>query len=218
MKKEINGITINYEKIGAGKPLLFIHGNGGDYHTFDVLAESLKDEFSVYLLDSRNHGQSSMTSSFHYMDMAVDVVSFIRSMNLKDVSLFGFSDGGIVGLMMASFYPSVLSHLMIAGANLFPSGLKKNELKIMTEEYEKSKNPYLKMMIDEPNLSNQDLNRIHIPTLVLAGEYDVIRKNHTMKIHRQIPNSKVEICTGMNHDNYITNSTYLKTLIIQFCK
>jgi len=40
--------------------------------------------------------------------------------------------------------------------------------------YEKTKNPYLKMMIDEPDLLDKDLNNIKIPTLVLAGEYDVL--------------------------------------------
>jgi pimeloyl-ACP methyl ester carboxylesterase len=86
------------------------------------------------------------------------------------------------------------------------------------EEYEKTKNPYLKMMIDEPDLSDKDLNKINIPTLVLAGEHDVIRRNHTMKIHRQIPNSKVRIFPLMNHDNYITNTSELKSILIEFIK
>ena len=218
MKIEINGIHLNYEKIGIGKPLIFIHGNGENHHTFDVLAESLKNEFTMYLIDSRNHGESSMTDSFHYMDMANDVVCFIKALNLVDVSLFGFSDGGIVGLMMASFYPGSISKLVVAGANLFPSGLKKNELNLMIKEYEKTKNPYLKMMIDAPDLLDKDLHNIKIPTLVLAGEFDIIRRNHTMKIHRQIKHSKVQIIPLMNHDNYISNTTYLKSILIAFCK
>jgi pimeloyl-ACP methyl ester carboxylesterase len=218
MKIEINGIHLNYEKIGIGKPLIFIHGNGENHHTFNVLAESLKSEFTMYLIDSRNHGESSMTDSFHYMDMANDIVCFINALNLIDVSLFGFSDGGIVGLMMASFYPGSISKLVVAGANLFPSGLKKKEMDLMISEYEKTKNPYLKMMIDEPDLLDKDLNNIKIPTLVLAGEYDVVRRNHTMKIHRQIKHSKVQIFSLMNHDNYIANTTYLKSILIEFCK
>jgi len=218
MKIEVNGIILNYEKIGIGKPLIFIHGNGGNYHTFDVLAQSLKNDFTIYLVDSRNHGESSMTDSFHYKDMAFDIVCFINALNLVDVSLFGFSDGGIVGLMMASFNPGTIQKLIVAGANLYPSGLKKNEVILMISEYEKTKNPYLKMMIDEPDLLDKDLHKIKIPTLVLAGEYDVIRRNHTMKIHRQIKHSKVQIFPLMNHDNYITNTVYLRSILIEFCK
>lgn len=218
MKIKVNGISINYEKLGAGKPIIFIHGNSGNLHTFDKLASALKEQFTIYLIDSRNHGESSMTTSFHYMDMAHDMVCFIRALDLKDVSVFGYSDGGIIGIMMASFYPNVLSKLIVAGANLYPEGLKKNELLMMKNDYDKTKNPYLKMMIDEPHFSDKDLNRIQIPTLVLAGEHDVIRLNHTKKIHHQIPNSELIICKSMNHGNYIENSAYLRTILIEFCK
>ncbi|MDF2869974.1 MAG: hypothetical protein K0R05_1549 [Anaerocolumna sp.] len=61
MLLDINNTTIFYEKSGTGSPLLLLHGNGGDHFMFDCLTSKLKEYFTVYGVDSRNHGQSAKT-------------------------------------------------------------------------------------------------------------------------------------------------------------
>ena len=216
MKIKVNGIQLNYEKIGMGKPLILLHGNGEDHHIFDELALTLKDKFTLYLVDSRNHGLSSITRSFHYEEMAEDVHAMTVQLKLSEVSIFGFSDGGIIGLILASKYPDSYEKMIIAGANLNPTGLKKTVLNSMKEEYEIEKNPYLKLMLEEPNISNSDLDRIIIPVLVLAGEKDVVHRNHTYNIHRALKKSKLLILKQRLHGDYVVHSIELEMIIKDF--
>ena len=55
-------------------------------------------------------------SEFHYSDMAEDVKCFIEALKLEKPVLYGFSDGGIVGLLVVSTYPGLLSRLIVSGA------------------------------------------------------------------------------------------------------
>jgi pimeloyl-ACP methyl ester carboxylesterase len=58
---QVNGTALFYEKSGAGSPVILLHGNGEDHHIFDALAAKLESGFTVYSVDSRNHGQSEKT-------------------------------------------------------------------------------------------------------------------------------------------------------------
>ena len=53
MIAHVNGIDIFYEKTGSGRPLVMVHGNSEDHTIFDKAADLLKDDFTVYCVDSR---------------------------------------------------------------------------------------------------------------------------------------------------------------------
>ena len=108
MIAEVNGIRLFYEKTGQGRPLVMVHGNGEDHTIFDEAVRELRQDYTCYCLDSRCHGKSTDTAELHYRDMATDVILFIRALGLKDVIFYGFSDGGIIGLMAASRCEQIL--------------------------------------------------------------------------------------------------------------
>ena len=97
---EVNGIRLFYETVGEGRPLVMLHGNGEDHTIFAEAAELLGERFACYLLDSRGHGQSTPVSELHYADMAEDLVAFLDELDLRDVTVYGFSDGGIITLRL----------------------------------------------------------------------------------------------------------------------
>ena len=141
MNIKVNGITLEYSKEGTGEPLILLHGNGEDHHIFDKLAEKLKEKFTVYAIDSRNHGKSSMTDDFSYETMAEDIFSFINALEPGGVSLVGFSDGAVISLFLALKYPDIIKKMALLGVNLKPSDFKKNCYEYVKKEYEKTKNP-----------------------------------------------------------------------------
>ncbi|MFH0767046.1 MAG: alpha/beta hydrolase [Bacillota bacterium] len=216
MKINLGGIELFYEKIGVGKPLLFLHGNGEDHHIYDCLAKALSTSFTLYLIDSRGHGKSTDTIELHYPDMAEDIYFFIKKLNLKEVSLFGFSDGAIIGLLLASKYPNILIRMIVAGGNISPEGIKCHTLKNMKKEFAQSNSQFVKMMLDEPNITLFELDKIEIPTMIISGQNDVIKRYHTKLIHRHIKNSTLHILLNHTHDSYVSNSDYLKDLIAHF--
>ena len=101
MKITVGDVELNYEVIGSGDPLIMVHGNSEDHTIFTEAAEVLKDHYTCYLVDTRSHGKSSKVKQLHYRDMAQDYMEFIKALNLKNVTFFGFSDGGILGLLIS---------------------------------------------------------------------------------------------------------------------
>lgn len=210
---EINGMKLFYEKQGSGPPLILLHGNGEDHHIFDEAAEALACQWTVYRPDTRGHGQSEKAGELHYMDMAQDVIGFIKTMGLEKPILYGFSDGGITGILTAVMEPELLSGLIISGANLQPRGLKPLYhwfFKLMSLF---SQRPALILMLTEPDIHRSDLQKIRIPVYVTAGEKDMIREPHTRFIAENIQNSRLSILEGEKHGSYVIHSMKLTELI-----
>lgn len=212
----VNNININYEVYGEGRPIILLHGNSESHKVFDKLIDRLKRDYKVYAIDSRCHGKSENAKSISYELMAQDVISFIKKLDIEKPVLYGFSDGGIVGLLIAIAEPDILSKLIISGANIHPSGLGNINLFIYKIGYLFSKNKLVKMMISEPDITTQQLNSIKIPTYVLAGERDIIKPAHTKLIADNIPNSTLEIIPNENHGSYIVHSDKIYHIIKKY--
>lgn len=206
---QLNGQILYYEKTGEGKPVILLHGNGETHTIFDALIPKLSRRYEVYAIDSRGHGQSADAAKLHYEDMAEDVAEFARALALRSPALYGFSDGGIVGLIAASKYPGLFSALAVSGANLTPSGLKFLPRLGMRLKYLKKKSPLLRLMLKEPHISKEDLSKITVPVLVTAGSKDIIKKRETKKIASQIPGATLKIMYGETHASYVVHSDKL---------
>lgn len=213
----VNGIKLFYEVRGAGKPIILLHGNGLTHNIFNRLIKPLSGQFTVYAVDSRGHGKSSKVNEFNYSDMAEDVIEFIDTFALRNVTLYGFSDGGIISLLVASKAPELIDKLIVSGANTSPDGTKEGWLRLFRAIYGLTKNNKYKMMLEQPNISNEQLAKITADTLVLAGQFDLIREEHTRNIVSHIPNSTLTILKGESHGSYIVYRKKLLPIIIKFC-
>lgn len=96
------------------------------------------------------HGQSEKVKEYHYQDMANDIKDFIKQLNLKKVTLMGSSDGAIIGLLASSDEPELIENLILAGVNVKPNGVIDEVYQDMKRQYQKTKNPLIKLMLEEP--------------------------------------------------------------------
>lgn len=213
MKMDVNGIELFYEKEGSGPPLILLHGNGEDHHIFDEAAALLTREWTVYRLDSRGHGQSSRVKELHYEDLAGDVISLIQGLGLEAPVLYGFSDGGIAGLLTALRAPTLLSGMVISGANLQPRGMKGLFYWMFRVLNLFRRKPEWDMMLTEPSIRKSDLQTIAVPVYVTAGERDMIRESHTKFIAEHIPESRLNILEGETHGSYVVHTEKLVKII-----
>ena len=216
MDIHVNGVQLYYEKIGTGEPVIFVHGNQEDHQIFFELAHAIKDQYTCYLFDSRNHGKSTITDMFDYKVMAEDYIQAIDRLTLTSPYFLGYSDGGIIGLMIALQRPQLLRKMMICGANINPLGIVKNARNQLQHDVKRTKNPYLKMMLDQPNISFNSLTNISIPTMVIAGEFDVIQRRHTIAISNHLQRSKLMIIEKKHHDDYLVHRDDLNDVISDF--
>lgn len=216
MKIHVNDVDLFYEKTGSGQPFILTHGNGENHEIFDRIIDLLSKKFCVYAIDTRGHGNSSKTNEYNYQDIADDFVEFIKQIGLVKPVFYGFSDGGIAGIIMASQHRDLLDKLIISGANTTPRGLKYKWLLLIRIIYFFTRNKKIKMIISQPNISDCELRKIKTPTLVLAGQKDMIKEKHTLNIAEQIQNSKLKIIEGENHGSYIIHSGKLFEIIKDF--
>ena len=213
MMIDVNGVSLYYEVCGSGRPLILLHGNGEDHHIFDKGIEQLKSRFTCFAVDSRDHGQSSLCSELHYSDMADDMIAFMDKLNLENVLFYGFSDGGIVGLL-AAMKTDRITTLVTSGANVTPDGVKPMLKRFMRFMNRFSLDSKISLMLNEPHITEEDLRKIHAKTLVLAGEKDLVTDSETKFIAAGIPGAKLRFIKGEGHGSYIVNSTkFVKYLI-----
>lgn len=216
MNINVNNANLYYEIYGHGTPIILVHGNSETHQIFDVLINKLKDNYKVYAIDSRCHGKSENTERISYDLMAEDIIEFIKKLKINEPIFYGFSDGGIIGLLIAIKETKLLSKLIISGANLTPNGMSKSMLIISKILYFLTKNKLFRMMIQEPNITIKDLEKINIPTYVLAGEKDIIKESHTRLIAENIRNSTLEIIPKENHSSYIIHSEKIYNIIKKY--
>jgi pimeloyl-ACP methyl ester carboxylesterase len=213
MYLDVNETTLYFEKFGCEQPpLILLHGNGESHEIFNELVPLLTDRYTVYAIDSREHGQSERNYpllELHYTDMAEDIAQFIQKLKLDKPTICGFSDGAILTLMLGYTYPELCGKLVICGANANPKGLKKSVLLKMKAEYMIHRDAKFKMMLTEPHIFRKDLQRIQSEVTVLAGEKDMIRRHHTEAIAAVIPHSDLHILSGEDHCSYVVHNTKL---------
>lgn len=210
--------TLFYEVTGQGQLLLLIHGNGEDHSIFDKAVAVLKDHFRVYALDSRGHGQSFPVDVYHYQDMAEDVRQFITGLALEKPILCGFSDGGILGLLLASQYPDLLGGVIACGVNTRPEGIRPFWLMLFRLMYRFNRSPLFRLMLTEPDISSDQLSKITCPVLVTGGSRDMISPKHLEEVARQIPGARLCILSGEGHGSYIIGSEKIAQIVLDFVR
>lgn len=218
MQVHANGIDIYYEEEGEGLPILLLHGNGEDHTIFDRLVWYLQEDHKVFSIDTRGHGKSGKVESFHYSDMAEDVAALITELGIKRPILYGFSDGGIVGLMLAAKYPDMLSGLIASGPNLTPKDVKLSARLPMRLVNVFKRDPLVELMIREPNITDADLLKIRVPVLITIGENDIITASRAEHIAEKVSDGRAIVVPGESHSSYIVHSDKLFPLITGFIK
>ena len=211
---KVNDINLYYEVKGEGQPLMMVHGNSETHEIFDVASEVLKDYYKVYLIDSRDHGQSDKVKELHYDDMADDMVKFMEELDLKDVVYYGFSDGGIIGLL-AAMKTDRISRMVLSGANMTVNGVKPALKLLIKVLYFFTKDQKMEMMLREPDIKPEDLKKISIPVSVVAGEKDMVTYEKTKLIADSIPEAKLRIIPKAGHGSYIVHKKDIADIILE---
>lgn len=214
----IRGFKMYCETYGSGKPLLLIHGNGGSIQSFENNIPYFAKKYKLIIADSRAQGKSTDTNdSLSFEMMADDESAFLDSMHLDSVFVLGWSDGGIVALLLAMRHPDKVIKLAATGANLWPDstaivpavwmdGKKQYDAdKDNILNTPKEKNDWKLFMLDwlQPDIALSDLKQIQCPALIMAGDHDVIRTEHILQIYQNIPNAYLWILPNSSHSTLV---------------
>lgn len=218
----LDDAKIYYEEYGIGEPLILLEGNNGSISDFHNQIPFLSKQFRVIALDTRAQGKSLdfAEKDYGYEKLADDLFQIVKQLKLQKVNILGWSDGGITGLIFTSQNSNLVNKLITIGANTNPNGVKEELLLSIKERYENTDDEKekrrLNLMINYPNISDNDLQKIKNPVLVIAGDNDEIKLEHTKKIAKKIENSKLQIIQNSTDNVPFDQPEILNNKILNF--
>ncbi|WP_339875953.1 alpha/beta fold hydrolase [uncultured Algoriphagus sp.] len=107
-------MELNFKKLGTGKPLIILHGLFGSADNWFSISKELKDIFTLYLIDQRNHGDSPQSDEWNYQVMVEDLKEIMDNEGLEKAFLMGHSMGGKTAMNFALKYSDKVEKLIVA--------------------------------------------------------------------------------------------------------
>jgi len=219
---------------GPGEPVLLLHGGLSDSELLlDPLGPPLADRFRVVAFDRRGHGRTADTDApFHYDDMVTETIAAIETVIRGRAHLVGWSDGGIIALLVALRRPDLVRSLVVIGTNYhyegtMPTGTGSGPPKFIRDRYaERSPDgdehfavvakKSFAMFATEPTLTTDDLRKISAPTLVMVGDDDLTPLAHTASLYESLPTSQLAVIPGASHAVVIEKPEVVAQVIKDF--
>lgn len=230
-----------YATAGIGHTLVLLHGGAGDGTQFASQVPDFERHARLVIPDLRAQGRTSDAEGpLSYHEMAEDVIALLDHLHVHRFDVMGWSDGGIVGLDLAIHHPERVRHLVTLGANFRPDGLNPTDVEWMEHadagsfgpathleyvrlapdpsHYVIAMNKILEMWRTEPQFTVAELRSIRAKTLIVAGEHDLIRPEHTRSLAAAIPGAKLWIVPGASHSAMQQEPELVNRTVLKFLK
>ena len=224
----------NYEWEHEGEAVVLLHGGLSKTSSWDYLVvPALEDEFHVFAYDRTGHGfTGDQKGSLHFEFQAQEAVAYLDDVVKEPAHLIGYSDGGIIALLVAIARPDLVKSIVAIGANFhYSAPLSDFEDAFVSEEDQAEYNlispdapgTLLEKIIrmnqiwkTEPDISVDDIASIQCPVLVMAGDDDVIKHEHTISLYEALPLGQLAILPGTSHGLVKEKPALMMAIIMQF--
>lgn len=232
---ELSGISMWYDVRGQGDPCLLLHpgGAGVDSRALDPTVDGLAQVFRCYTPEQRAHGRTPDAGGpLGYGVMAADTIEFIERFIGQPVHLMGCSDGAVVALEVARRRPGLVRRLVFAAGVFHHDGWEKGVLDGEPPEflrqsygelspdglghYEVVVGKLAAMHAAEPALSEADLRRIAVRTLIMVADDDEVRFEHAIAMYRSLPDAEFAVVPGTSHGLLVEKPGLCNMLMTEF--
>ncbi|HUP54792.1 MAG TPA: alpha/beta hydrolase [Methylomirabilota bacterium] len=205
-------IEMYVEVEGAGPDIVLLHGGGGRAGDLAGLRAHLRAGHRLIVPEQRAHGRTADVGELTYAQMAVDTAALLDAMEVRDADLVGWSDGGIVAMMLARDRPDLVRHVVAIGANVNADGAP-NPISDENTAWLENATPAdldFEMSVDAkarlltmwkagPEITVDDLRRITRPVLLISGDRDVVTLEHTVAMYHALPDARLSVIAGADH-------------------
>lgn len=238
---DAGGVHTYYEVAGTGEPLILLHGGFCTVETFGAQTPALAEQYQIYVPERRGHGRTpDVEGPITYENMAQDTIAFMEALGISSAHLVGWSDGAVVGLLVALQRPDLARKLVLIGQAMNQDGVSpegKSQLSNMTQqdippmlrELYDSASPdgadhfgvvfdkLHQLLMTEPNIELTELERLSIPTLVLVADDDIgSTVEYAATMQRALPHSQLAVVPGTSHASLMEKPELVNRLILDF--
>jgi len=128
-------MQLSYLKSGKGKPLIILHGLYGSADNWHTIGKTLSADFTVYIVNQRNHGDSPHHHVHTYDAMSEDLFEFFNNHGIEKALIIGHSMGGKTAMSFALKYPYLIEKLIVV--DIAPGSYNEAERKNISEIHSK---------------------------------------------------------------------------------
>jgi pimeloyl-ACP methyl ester carboxylesterase len=215
------GARIWYSTVGSGPAVVLLHGALGNSADWGYQVRALVDaRYRVVLIDNRGRGRSTIGAALlSYELMSEEVLAVMDALNIEQAAVVGWSDGAIIGLVLAITHPSRVTSVFAFAGNMDLDGVKPDapsdpkvgrvfrragedyaRLSDTPGEFRAMSRLVGEMMKTQPNYSPQELAGIRTRVAIVIGENDeFIKSEHAEYLARSIPDAKLIVLPGVSH-------------------
>jgi pimeloyl-ACP methyl ester carboxylesterase len=172
--------------------------------------------------------------------MARDTIAFLDALGLPSAHFVGWSDGAVVGLLVALHRPDLVRRLVMVGQNVNPAGLVPEAAEMMKLDKMPDVLPPMlrdlyaavspdgpdhwgvvvdkvwQMIKTEPNIALAELEKVSAPTLVVVADHDFVTVEHAQAMHRALPDSRLEVVPDATHGLPMEKPDVLAQLVLDY--
>jgi pimeloyl-ACP methyl ester carboxylesterase len=224
-----NGLDIGYDVVGAGPPLVLLHGATSlGREDFAAQLPSMSKAFLVHMPDARGHGRThwDVADGFDADWLVEDLAAFADALGLDSFHLLGFSMGGMTALQFGARRPERLRTLIVVGITTLREPRASVGRRQMDPERILAREPEFAAILArrhdagqgagawrrllpaiaadiaaQPLLSPAELHGIDCPAMVVCGDRDpFVPPEHAAGLARQLPNGRLFVVPDCGHE------------------
>ncbi|HET6823991.1 MAG TPA: alpha/beta hydrolase [Anaerolineales bacterium] len=249
----VNGLEMYYEIHGEGQPLVLLHGAFSAIGTsFGKILPGLAERRQVIAFELQGHGRTAdIDRPLTIEGMMEDVAAALPQLGIEQADVFGYSSGASVALHLATRHPNLLRKLVLMSVSYTLSGVHPGlmeglgEMKPEMMHGSPWHDEYMRIAPrpeDFPRLfekksqmdrqirdfSEEEVRGIKAPTLLIIGDSDLIRPEHSVEMFRLLgggvfgdtpaglPNSQLAILPGTSHVSIVDRADWIVPMVNEF--
>lgn len=236
----VHGTKIYYEEYGSGTPLLLLHQGLGSIENLSGIIPELSKHFRIIAPDAPGHGRSEQADTLSGELLAAYCSELINQLQLDSAYVMGWSMGGNTALLLAANRPDKIKKVVSGASNTKSSGLTQEGLDLLNEytveavredstwlTHYQSMNPQpdkwikfwqdtQKMWSRETKVPDDKLASINVPVLIIRGDRDMIKLEHSVDIFRSLKKGQLCIYPNIGHEMPELKSEMLCRIVVDF--
>ena len=233
------GVRTYYETYGEGNPLVLLHGGLATSESWAMQTPALAERYRVYVPERRGHGHTpDVAGPITYEMMAADTAAFLDAAGTGATHLVGWSDGAVVGMLVALRRPELVRKLIVIGqyfnfdgevprframigywGSELPEALHEVYDRVSPdgpEHFPVVLEKLMRMWREEPDIALPELAGVRAPALVMQGDDDIVKVEHSAAVAATLPDAQLAVVPGASHMAPLEKPDLVNRLILDF--